>query len=93
MIPYARLGDTTDHGGAIATASPFVFSEDFLHPLARLTDVYLCDIHGTQAIATASNFVFEAAGGGLLPYARLGDLTTCAAVIIEPCSPVVFEQN
>lgn len=90
MIPYARLGDAADHGGAIAQASPFVFSEDFAHPLARLTDLYLCDIHGTQAIASASEFVFEEAGG-LLPYARLGDVITCSAIIIPPCSPVVFE--
>lgn len=89
MIPYARLGDTTDHGGAIATASPFVFSEDFLHPLARLTDEYLCDIHGLQTIVTASEFVFENAIG--IGYARLGDAISCTALIIEPCSPVVFE--
>jgi uncharacterized Zn-binding protein involved in type VI secretion len=93
MIPYARLGDTATHGGAIVTASPFVFSEDFLHPLARLTDEFLCDIHGAQTIVTASKFVFEDAGGAWLPYARSGDLISCTAIIIEPCSPVVFEQG
>jgi len=91
MIPYARLADTADHGGAIVKSSPFVFSEDFGHPLARLTDDYLCDEHGGQAIASASAFVFEGAAG-LLPYARLGDVITCAALIIAPCSPVVFEE-
>jgi uncharacterized Zn-binding protein involved in type VI secretion len=88
MIPYARLGDAIDHGGNIVSASPIVFSENLSLPIARLGDAVICFIHGGHAIASASNFVFET----WIPLAREGDAITCGAVIVAPCSPVVFEQ-
>jgi uncharacterized Zn-binding protein involved in type VI secretion len=73
--PTARLGDTSTHGGAIATASPNVSANSI--PVARLHDQFNCPLHGTQQIVTASGTV-KANGRGV---ARIGDLISCGATI------------
>lgn len=74
-LPTARLGDTSDHGGAIATASPDTYVNSIA--VARLNDQFDCPLHGQQQIVTASGTVF-CNGRGV---ARIGDLISCGARI------------
>ncbi|MBI4869221.1 MAG: PAAR domain-containing protein [Candidatus Wallbacteria bacterium] len=83
MVPRARFGDATDHGGTITTGSPTV-SIDGL-PGARLGDTHSCPIHGDNPIVSGSG-VWTNDG---LPCARLGDTTACGATIVSG-SPVVY---
>jgi uncharacterized Zn-binding protein involved in type VI secretion len=73
--PIARLGDTGTHGGAITTGSPDVFVNAI--PIARVTDIYTCAIHGPNPIIEGSSLL--TANG--LPVARIGDATACGATI------------
>jgi uncharacterized Zn-binding protein involved in type VI secretion len=73
--PIARLGDTGTHGGAITTGSPDVFVNNI--PIARVTDIYTCPIHGPNPIIMGSSRLF--ANG--LQVARIGDPTQCGATI------------
>jgi uncharacterized Zn-binding protein involved in type VI secretion len=75
MRPIARRGDTGTHGGTIVTGSPNVFVND--RPIARVTDIYLCPIHGPNPIVKGSSRL--TANG--LAVARIGDPTACGATI------------
>jgi uncharacterized Zn-binding protein involved in type VI secretion len=75
MFPVARLGDTGTHGGAITTGSLDVFVNGL--PVARVTDIYTCPIHGPNAIIQGSSRL--TANG--LQVARIGDPTACGATI------------
>ncbi len=76
MPNVARLTDSISHGGNIITASPDTILNDL--PVARLTDLVNCAIHGINPIVTASSTV-SVNGLGV---ARLGDSTACGAVIV-----------
>jgi uncharacterized Zn-binding protein involved in type VI secretion len=73
--PIARRGDTGTHGGTISTGSPDVFVNGI--PVARVTDIYICSIHGPNPIIKGSSRLW--ANG--LPVARIGDPTACGATI------------
>lgn len=75
MPAVARLGDTSTHGGAIASASPNVYCNGIR--VARLGDSFICPIHGPQSITSASSTVFVNGIG----VARIGDSISCGATI------------
>jgi uncharacterized Zn-binding protein involved in type VI secretion len=75
MRPIARLGDTGSHGGAISTGSPDVFVNEI--PVARVTDIYICPIHGPNPIVQGSSLLTA----NMLRVARIGDPTACGATI------------
>jgi uncharacterized Zn-binding protein involved in type VI secretion len=75
MPPVARLGDTGDHGGEIATGSPTGSADG--SPIARIGDTYACPIHGPNPIVTGSS-IYSLDGAQV---ARIGDSTACGAVI------------
>ena len=77
--PRARLGDSSDHGGEIISASSTVFAGGV--PVARLGDLHACPIHGhgVTPIVSASDSVLAEGR----PVARLGDSVGCGATIIS----------
>jgi len=75
MPNVARLSDTISHGGSIITGSPDTTVNSL--PVARLTDLVDCAIHGINSIVSASATV-RVNGLGV---ARLGDATACGATI------------
>ena len=79
MARVARLGDTTDHGGVIITASQTVDANGIR--VARKGDLHSCPIpgHGVTAIVTGSSTV-DVNGK---PVARIGDVTGCGATIVS----------
>lgn len=81
----ARLGDPSDHGGVIITASPNVLANDI--PVARLGDLHACPIHGhgVTPIGPGSPTVMT----DDLPTLRVGDTAGCGATIIMG-SPTVL---
>jgi uncharacterized Zn-binding protein involved in type VI secretion len=79
MPQVARLGDTSDHGGVIISASDDVFANGI--GVARLGDLHDCPIpgHGVTPIVTSSEKVFANDRG----VARIGDQAACAATIVS----------
>lgn len=77
--PVSRLGDHSDHGGVIITASSDMFVDSI--PAARLTDLHSCPIpgHGITPIVTASSDTFN----DNLGLAHVGSKTGCGATIIQ----------
>jgi uncharacterized Zn-binding protein involved in type VI secretion len=75
-LTVARLGDTSDHGGAIVTAGTMHDAGGI--EIARVTDILACPIHGPNPIVTGSpNFVSQGQ-----KVARTSSLTACGAAII-----------
>jgi len=77
MPLYARLGDTSTHGGAIVTSAARSKCEGPL--IARKGDILACPIHGPNPIVTHSRK--QLVEGPFL--ARQGDLTACGAALIS----------
>ena len=75
MRKVCRLGDTSNHGGVIITASENVFVNGIR--VARKGDLHFCPIpgHGTTEIVTGSPDTF--ANGQAV--ARVGDTCGCGA--------------
>ena len=83
--PVARLGDTSSHGGAIATSATKTRCEGAL--VARVTDILDCPIHGPNAIVTGSpKFYCEGQ-----QVARTGSTTACGATIIGGATKTACE--
>ena len=76
MPKVARLGDTSDHGGAIITSCSKWRDTGAL--IARKTDILNCPIHGPNPIVEGSS-VWKCEGQ---PIARDGDETECGAKLI-----------
>ena len=78
MRPFIRLGDATDHGGVVITASsPHLI---YGKPVARVGDTVTCPIngHGPTVIVTGDpTTVIDGK-----PVARQGDLCACGARLI-----------
>lgn len=74
--PVARLGDTSDHGGAITTSAAITTVEGQL--AARVGDILACPLHGPSPIVTGSATV-TVEGAAL---ARSGSVCSCGATII-----------
>lgn len=75
-----RLGDTSDHGGAVITSATKTTYEDKL--VARKGDTFECPIHGP-------NPIIEGSGKQIVegqPVARQGDHTACGAALISSCT-------
>jgi uncharacterized Zn-binding protein involved in type VI secretion len=73
--PVAQLGDTSDHGGSIVTASA-TFNVGGV-PVARVGDTFDCPKHGKNPIVTGS--ATHAQDGKAL--AHVGSKTACGATI------------
>lgn len=60
--PVARLGDTSDHGGTIVSASPDTFANGIA--IARSGDMHSCPIagHGVTAITSSSTTLVNQKG-------------------------------
>lgn len=76
MPKVIRLGDTSDHGGAVVGASSDYKSEGAF--VARVTDPFDCPLHGRNQIAEGSP---KHLNNGLR-VARHGDKTQCGASLI-----------
>ncbi len=77
MPLIARLGDTSDHGGAIVTSASKSKCEGAL--IARQGDILDCPIHGPNPIVEHSTKL-RCEG----PFvARHGDATECGAKLIS----------
>lgn len=78
MHPYIRLGDPTDHGGVVVSASPATIVEG--KPVARIGDLVACPIpgHGVCPIVTGDTTCIVDGS----PVARQGDKTACGASLI-----------
>ena len=87
MPRAARITDQIDHGGSIIEGSPNVYANNL--KVARLGDAVACAIHGTVAIATASDTTFANSKG----IARLGDSCTCGAVIVTASLDVYVDGD
>lgn len=78
MRPFIRLGDATDHGGVVITAS----SPNLIlgKPIARVGDSVTCPIpgHGTNVIVTGDPKTIVAGQVA----ARHGDLCACGALLL-----------
>ena len=71
-----RLGDTSDHGGAVITSSRDYKAEGIF--VARIGDILDCPIHGPNPIVEGS--VKHLNNGQRV--ARHGDHTACGAALI-----------
>jgi uncharacterized Zn-binding protein involved in type VI secretion len=72
-----RLGDTSDHGGAMVTSASKTYYNDRL--ACRIGDILDCPIHGPNPVAEGSaKQVVEGS-----PLARQGDHTECGAALIS----------
>ena len=74
--PVSRIGDTSDHGGAIITGSPS-FDVNGI-PVARIGDILDCPLHGKNPIVTS--MVVHSQDQGK-PLAHIGSKTECGATI------------
>lgn len=74
--PVSKIGDTSDHGGAIITGSSSFDLEDI--PVARIGDIFACPVHGNNPII--SSLVLNADDDGKL-LAHIGSKTQCGATI------------
>lgn len=80
-MPLAiRLGDSSDHGGAVITSASKTYYEDKL--AARVGDSFSCPIHGVNPIVEGSSK--QIVEGAAL--AREGDHTACGASLISGCA-------
>ena len=86
MPAIARLGDTSDHGGAITSASPNVFCNGIA--VARQTDSFLCPIHGAQTITSITTRTYA----NSLLVATIGATVSCGATITTG-SPNTFAET
>lgn len=77
--PVSRLGDTSDHGGTIITAST---SKVGGVPVARIGDILDCPRHGKNPIV--SSVVISKIDG--IPVAHIGSKTGCGATITTGCA-------
>lgn len=78
MPGVARLGDKTNHGGTVVSASSTVVADG--KPVARAGDMHVCPIkgHGTTPFSSSSSVV--EGGRGLV---RAGmDAAGCGAVVV-----------
>jgi uncharacterized Zn-binding protein involved in type VI secretion len=80
MTDYIRLGDTTDHGGRVITASDTADYDGI--PLARKGDLIECPLHPT----VQPNVIIE--GDETMddegrPLARAGHQATCGCHLIS----------
>lgn len=85
MPLWARLGDTSDHGGAIVTSASKTLCEGAL--VARETDILDCPIHGPNPIVEHS-VKYKVEG---LFVARHGDATACGAKLISGATKTIDE--
>lgn len=76
--PFIVLGDKTDHGGVVITASENTFTDE--RRVARIGDLVSCPIagHGVNPIVTASPYV-EIDGRRV---ARHHDVTACGSLLL-----------
>lgn len=77
--PVSRLGDTSDHGGAIVTATGSKVGGVLI---ARIGDILDCPQHGRNPIV--SSIVISNNGG--IPVAHIGSKTACGATITTGCA-------
>lgn len=75
--PIARLGDMSDHGGVIITASPNWKCNGI--PIARVTDQHSCPLPGHGVTPIESGSPNWSVNG--LAMARVGSVCGCGAVI------------
>ena len=83
LSPIARLGDTSDHGGTIITASTVVSCDGI--GVAGQGDLHSCPIPGHGVTPLISGSDGKMADGLLI--IRIGDIAECGAVVITG-SPV-----
>ncbi|MEJ8846200.1 PAAR domain-containing protein [Variovorax robiniae] len=76
--PFILLGDKTNHGGVVITASENTFTDE--KRVARIGDLVKCPIpgHGINPIVTASPYV-EIDGRRV---ARHHDTTACGSLLL-----------
>lgn len=74
--PVGRLGDSSTHGGAIASASPSTKVDGIA--VGRVGDAFVCPIHGAQTITSGCPIWTAEAR----PVARTGSSVSCGATII-----------
>ena len=80
MPLIVRLGDTSDHGGAVITSASKTYCEGKL--IAREGDILDCPVHGPNPIVEHSSK--HRCEGQLI--ARQGDHTACGASLISGAS-------
>jgi uncharacterized Zn-binding protein involved in type VI secretion len=85
MPKVIRLGDTSDHGGAVITASSDYKSEGIF--VARVSDLFDCPLHGVNPIAEGSPKHLN--NGKRV--ARHGDHTQCGAALIASVQKHVID--
>lgn len=76
MPMVARLGDPSNHGGTIISASPTTFADG--KAVARAGDLHSCPIQGHGITPLSSAAVTLADGKRVV---RVGDTAACGAVI------------
>jgi uncharacterized Zn-binding protein involved in type VI secretion len=72
--PVSRLGDKSDHGGEIITATTKLHISGV--PLARTGDIHRCPEHGDTPITARSTMCYDN-----LAVAHVGAVAGCGAVI------------
>lgn len=72
--PVSRLGDKSDHGGEIITATTKMHVSGI--PLARTGDIHRCPIHGDTQITARSTMYSDT-----LSVAHIGAVAGCGAII------------
>ena len=85
MPLWARLGDTSSHGGAIITSASKTMCEGAL--VAREGDILNCPIHGPNPIVGHS-VKYKAEGAFV---ARHGDATACGATLVSGATKSIDE--
>lgn len=79
MRPLIRLGDPTDHGGVVVSATSATIVEG--KPAARIGDLVACPIPGHGVCPIVSGDATSVVDGR--PQARQGDKTACGATLIS----------
>lgn len=74
----ARLGDACSHGATIVSGATAQTVNG--RPLACMGDLVLCPIHGLNMIVTVMATTSQ---DGQKPYAHLGAIAHCGAVVIS----------
>ncbi|TDR28942.1 PAAR domain-containing protein [Hydromonas duriensis] len=74
--PVSKVGDTSDHGGAIVTGSS-LFQVNGV-PVARIGDILACPTHGNNPIESSLAAHAQDEGKQL---AHIGSKTQCGATI------------
>jgi len=90
LLPVVRLGDTSDHGGAVTSSSTITKVEGIFQ--ARLNDEFTCGIsaHNIPTLPTLIGFMSVAVDEGM-DVAKEGDMTSCGATLISS-QTVVFTE-